>query len=102
MAQLPAGHVPLIKTLLQWLRPAPRPIEDAHWNDACHRAAWLRGLDDERRTRLRALATRFLHEKTIFPVGELQLQPADGVLLAALCCLPLLSSAKWGWRVGRS
>ncbi|PAM40175.1 hypothetical protein CEJ63_25075, partial [Acinetobacter baumannii] len=76
--------------MLQWLRPAPRPIEDAHWNDACHRAAWLRGLDDERRTRLRALATRFLHEKTIFPVGELQLQPADGVLLAALCCLPLL------------
>jgi hypothetical protein len=27
--------------------------------------AWLHGLDDERRARLRVLATRFLHEKTI-------------------------------------
>ena len=96
MAQLLAGYVPLIKSLLQWLRPAPRPIEDAHWNDACHRAAWLRGLDDERRRRLRALTTRFLHEKTISPIGDLQLQPADGVLLAALCCLPLLEFGEVG------
>ena len=40
--------------------------------------------------RLRVLVTRFLHEKTITPIGELQLQADDGVLLAALCCLPLL------------
>ena len=39
---------------------------------------------------MRVLATRFLHEKTITPIGELQLQAGDGVLLAALCCLPLL------------
>ena len=60
--QLPAGNVPLIKSLLQWLRPSPRPIDDALWEDACRRAAWLHGLDDERRARLRVLATRFLHE----------------------------------------
>ncbi|HDS1598011.1 TPA: zinc-dependent peptidase [Stenotrophomonas maltophilia] len=96
MAQLPAGNVPLIKSLLQWLRPSPRPIDDALWEDACRRAAWLRGLDDERRARLRVLATRFLHEKTITPVGELQLQAGDGVLLAALCCLPLLEFGEVG------
>ncbi|TGQ70069.1 hypothetical protein EN850_34845, partial [Mesorhizobium sp. M8A.F.Ca.ET.207.01.1.1] len=64
--------------MLQWLRPAPRPIDDALWEHACRRAAWLHGLDDERRARLRVLATRFLHEKTITPIGELQLQAGDG------------------------
>ncbi len=96
MAQLPAGNVPLIKSLLQWLRPTPRPIDDALWEHACRRAAWLDGLDDERRARLRVLATRFLHEKTITPIGELQLQAGDGVLLAALCCLPLLAFGEVG------
>jgi Mlc titration factor MtfA (ptsG expression regulator) len=96
VAQLPAGNVPLIKSLLQWLRPAPRPIDDALWDDACRRAAWLHGLDDARRMRLRTLATRFLHEKTLTPIGELQLQPGDGVLLAALCCLPLLEFGEVG------
>ena len=84
--------------MLQWLRPAPRPIDDVLWNEACRRAAWLHGLDDERRARLRLLATRFLHEKTITPIGELQLEAGDGVLLAALCCLPLLEFGEAGLR----
>jgi Mlc titration factor MtfA (ptsG expression regulator) len=100
VAQLPAGNVPLIKSLLQWLRPAPRPIDDVLWNDACRRAPGC-GLDDGRRARLRLLATRFLHEKTITPIGELQLQAGDGVLLAALCCLPLLEFGEVGL-AGRS
>ena len=82
--------------MLQWLRPAPRPIDDVLWNEACRRAAWLHGLDDERRARLRLLATRFLHEKTITQIGELQLHAGDGVLLAALCCLPLLEFGEVG------
>ncbi|WMJ71330.1 M90 family metallopeptidase [Stenotrophomonas sp. 24(2023)] len=98
MAQLPAGHVPLIKSLLQWLRPAPQPIDDTLWQSACARAAWLHGLDAQRRDRLRTLSARFLHEKTITPLGGLVLQPADAVLLAALCCLPLLELGEAGLR----
>jgi hypothetical protein len=30
------------------------------------------------------------------------LQAGDGVLLAALCCLPLLEFGEWGWKAGRS
>ncbi|KAF1013511.1 MAG: Protein MtfA [Stenotrophomonas maltophilia] len=59
---------------------------------------WIRGLDEPRRRRLRALATRFLHEKTITPLGDLSLQEGDGVLLAAVCCLPLLELGEVGLR----
>ncbi|WP_282294999.1 M90 family metallopeptidase [Stenotrophomonas sp. PS02289] len=96
MAQLPAGHVPLIQSLLQWLRPGPRPIPDEDWQHTCQRTAWLRGLPETERTRLRELSTTFLHEKTITPVGGLLLQERDAVLIAALCCLPLVKLGEAG------
>ncbi len=43
-----------------------------------------------REQRLRALASAFLHRKTISPLGGLQLDARQCGLLAALCCLPLL------------
>jgi Mlc titration factor MtfA (ptsG expression regulator) len=98
MAQLPAGYVPLIERLLGWLRRTPREIDPTLWDTTCHRAAWLQQLDADRRERLRALAARFLHEKTISPAAGLQLDDADGVLLAALCCLPLLELGEVGLR----
>lgn len=98
MAQLPAGYVPLIPTLLRWLRPAPRPIPDALWQQACRRTPWLAGLQQDALARLRTLAERFLHEKTISPVGGLVLGDEDVVLLAALCCLPLLGLGESGLR----
>lgn len=98
MAQLPAGYVPLIERLLGWLRRTPREIDPTLWDTTCHRAAWLRQLDAARRERLRVLAARFLHEKTISPAAGLQLDDADGVLLAALCCLPLLELGEVGLR----
>ena len=98
MAQLPAGYVPLIERLLGWLRRTPREIDPTLWDRTCRRAAWLQQLDPARRARLRALAARFLHEKTISPAAELQLDEADGVLLAALCCLPLLELGEIGLR----
>ena len=98
MAQLPAGYVPLIERLLGWLRRTPREIDPTLWDTTCRRAAWLQHLDAARRERLRALAARFLHEKTISPAAELQLEDTDGVLLAALCCLPLLELGEIGLR----
>ncbi len=98
MAQLPAGNVPLIQTLLRWLRPAPHSIPDALWRHACQRAPWVRALSAEQQTELRALGERFLHEKTVSPVGGLVLDDQDRVLLAALCCLPLLAVGDAGLR----
>jgi len=59
---------------------------------------WLRALDATRDTRLRELTARFLHEKTITPIGELALDDAQRVSLAALCCLPLLEFGAEGLR----
>jgi len=59
---------------------------------------WLRALDDGRDARLRELSTRFLHEKTITPIGELTLDDTQRVSLAALCCLPLLEFGAEGLR----
>ena len=51
---------------------------------------WAAALDAQRNARLRTLAARFLHEKTITPIGDLALDNRRRVQLAALCCLPLL------------
>jgi len=59
---------------------------------------WLRALDTQRDARLRELAARFLHEKTITPIGELTLDDEQRVSLAALCCLPLLQFGAEGLR----
>lgn len=59
---------------------------------------WLRALDSARDARLRELTARFVHEKTITPIGELALDDAQRVSLAALCCLPLLEFGAEGLR----
>jgi len=82
--------------VLRWLRPAPRSIPEPLWHHACRRAAWLHALPASHRDRLRTLAERFLHEKTISPLGGLALTDEDIVLLAALCCLPLLRIGEAG------
>lgn len=51
---------------------------------------WVAKLDADRDRRLQSLVARFLHEKTITPIGDLQLDDAQRTTLAALCCLPLL------------
>lgn len=62
------------------------------------RLPWLSALDASRNEQLRGLAARFLHEKTITPIGALALDPADRTLLAAACCLPLLEVGATGLR----
>jgi len=91
VAQLPAGDVPLIPRWLRglWSTPAAA-IDDATWQAVLRDCAWVAALDAPREQRLRALASEFLHRKTISPLGGLQLDARQCGLLAALCCLPLL------------
>ncbi|MEE7567552.1 zinc-dependent peptidase [Xanthomonas sp. Kuri4-3] len=98
MAQLPAGHVPLIQRWFGWLRPRPPEIDAALWEAACSGCAWIAALDPARRARLRQLSARFLQQKTVSPVAGLQLGDRERVLLAATCCLPLLEIGAAGWR----
>lgn len=65
-------------------------LPDARWRETLARLPWVRGLDEVRSQRLRSLTLRFLREKTITPVDDLQLDDGQRTLLAALCCLPLL------------
>ena len=78
---------------MRWLtrlRRGPEPIDPALWRDACAGLPWLRHLDETADAALAALAARFLHEKTLTPLGDLAIGDRDRVQLAALCCLPLL------------
>jgi len=59
---------------------------------------WLSALDGERDARMRMLATRFLQQKAITPVGGLHLDAQQRCMLAALCCLPLLEFGAGGLR----
>ena len=77
-----------------WLRLGRTPATDRRpdiWrairaDAAVGRPHWMH----ERDARLRSLPSRFLHEKTITPIGDLTLDAHQRCLLAALCCLPLL------------
>ena len=76
---------------LNWLRRrSPEPIDPDTWRTTRASLPWLRTLDARDDAALAALAARFLHEKTITPIGDLVLGERDRLQLAALCCLPLL------------
>lgn len=74
---------------LQRLARAPALDPDL-WRDATAAVPWVAALDEPRNARLQALAARFLHLKTITPIGDLVLDDTRRVQLAALCSLPLL------------
>ncbi|MCF7221396.1 zinc-dependent peptidase [Lysobacter sp. TLK-CK17T] len=76
--------------LFKRLRRPPPPIPDPVWNATREGVPWLQRLDDARAGALAMLSARFLHEKTITPVGGLTLGEAERCRIAALCCLPLL------------
>lgn len=84
--------------LLGRLRRPPAPIDPAVWRAARDAVPWLAALDDARDLRLQSLAARFLHEKTVTPIGALQLDAQQRCMLAALCCLPLLEFGVHGLR----
>jgi Mlc titration factor MtfA (ptsG expression regulator) len=86
--------------LFGWLRlgRTPQPIAPDLWRAIRADLPWAAALDAERDARLAQLASRFLHEKTITPIGELTLDARERGLLAAACCLPLLEFGKEGLR----
>lgn len=86
----------MLGLLRRWRRiPDPPP---SSWLAVRARVPWVARLDAERDARLQALAARFLHEKTITPLAGLQLDDGERVLLATLCCLPLLEFGAAGLR----
>ena len=76
------------------LQGAPPDIDEALWRQAAAGLPWLRALAPERLQRLRALAARFLHEKTITPLQGLRLDAVSRTRLGMLCCLPAI---EYGW-----
>jgi Mlc titration factor MtfA (ptsG expression regulator) len=83
---------------LRRLRRTPEPIAPDLWRDTRAALPWLAALDSERSAQLAVLTARFLHEKTITPIGDLTLDAPQRCLLAALCCLPLLEFGTGGLR----
>ena len=90
--------------MFRWLRrglpfgQTPPPIAPDLWRDIRAALPWAVALDPERDAHLAQLAARFLHEKTITPIGELALDARDRGVLAAACCLPLLEFGDRGLR----
>ena len=87
-----------MRNLLTRFRRIPSGIDPDLWLATRNRVPWVAALDHARDVRLHALAARFLHDKTITPVGGLALDDAQRVQLAALCCLPLLEFGVEGLR----
>ncbi len=86
-----------MRSLIRRLFAGPPPLPDpALWHAVRIALPWVRALDRTRDATLQALTARFLQRKTITPVGDLRLDDADRLLLAALCCLPLLEFGEEG------
>jgi Mlc titration factor MtfA (ptsG expression regulator) len=89
----------------RWLRrltgrPVHAAIADDLWDRALRRPAWTRALDDAAKARLRGFTERFLADKAISPARGFTLTDDRRVLLAMLCCRPVLGLGyEWlrGW-----
>jgi len=92
---------PMLKTLLEKLRPAAHvAIDDALWRSTVDALPFLGRLDQAGRRRLRDLAQQFLADKEFAAAGDLQLTAAMQVSIAAQACLPVLGlglGAYRGW-----
>ena len=78
------------RSLLRFLQRRPEPIDPKLWCETQRRLPWLARLDNARDLRSGVLSATFLQRKAITPLAGLTLSDGDRVLLAALCCLPLL------------
>lgn len=81
-----------------WLSRLARPktLDESLWRRAIASLPFVVALDDPRQAKLHALASRFLQDKAITPIGDLVLDDAQRIQLAALCCLPLIEFGEEG------
>lgn len=79
--------------IIDWLRGAraPAAIPDALWDATLATLPFIDALDDDEKSRLRALCQDFLAQKEFTSAGGLELSDAMCVSIAAQGCLPILN-----------
>lgn len=89
---------------MKWLRrlrrPPPPPIEEALWQSQWARLAGHERLSCAQAARWRELSAHFLSSKAITAAADCTLEAADRLLIAMLCCEPILDlGPEWlqGW-----
>jgi Mlc titration factor MtfA (ptsG expression regulator) len=90
--------------LITWLQrlagASPRlNLPEETWQRALQRPAWTQALDEDTKARLREFTERFLSEKAISAAGGMALDDDQRVLIAMLCCRPVLQ-LDYGWLQG--
>src|SRR5690606_38057947 len=77
--------------LRRWLGSSPpAPLEDTLWIPQLARIDGAEALSSERAARWRDYTSRFLADKAVTPAAGCELSAADRVLIAMLCCEPVL------------
>jgi len=89
---------------MQWLRrrlglSLATDLPEAMWQGACARVPWTKTLDAATLARLREFSARFLADKAITPAGGMELDDDQRLLVAMLCCRPVLH-LDYGWLEG--
>ncbi len=80
-----------MKWLRRWFGSLPAaPIDEALWSSQQMRIVGAEDLSPDRARRWRALTASFLADKAITPAADSRLSDADRVLIAMLCCEPVL------------
>lgn len=83
----------VLKKLFGWLnhQRRPSPLPDALWETVLSGLPFIDRLDEESKTRLKALTEAFLTEKEFTCAAGLELTDAMCVSIAAQGCLPILN-----------
>lgn len=80
-----------MKWLRQWLSsPPPTPLDDALWQSQLARISGVEAFSSQQLLRWREFTARFLSDKAISAAEGCELSVADHLLIAMLCCQPIL------------
>jgi Mlc titration factor MtfA (ptsG expression regulator) len=87
-----------------WLRrrlgiPSASDIPEQAWQHALAQLPWAQALEEPTRARLREFSARFINDKAITAAGGMTLDDEQNLLIAMLCCRPVLNM-DYGWLRG--